>query len=90
MSLHHGQHRVAPALPVCYQNECACDDNTVKPMHDAWAVRELEDPRKLLDQAVTDMQADLVKMRQASAQVCWSCSWCHRFILHDVSVFVQP
>lgn len=33
------------------------------------AVAELEDPRKLLDQAVTDMQADLAKMRQASAQV---------------------
>ncbi|KAK9826835.1 hypothetical protein WJX81_005598 [Elliptochloris bilobata] len=33
------------------------------------AVRELEDPRKLLDQAVADMQADLIKMRQTSAQV---------------------
>ena len=33
------------------------------------AVGELEDPRKLLDQAVTDMRADVAKMRQASAQV---------------------
>ena len=31
-------------------------------------VRELEDPRKMLDQAVADMQADLTKMRQAAAQ----------------------
>jgi hypothetical protein len=31
-------------------------------------VRELEDPRKMLDQAVADMQADLIKMRQAAAQ----------------------
>lgn len=30
---------------------------------------KLEDPEKILDQAVEDMQADLVKMRQASAQV---------------------
>ena len=29
----------------------------------------VEDPEKILDQAVTDMQSDLVKMRQASAQV---------------------
>eukprot|EP00954_Amorphochlora_amoebiformis_P007448 577858-Amorphochlora_amoeboformis.AAC.3 len=29
----------------------------------------LEDPEKILDQAVADMQGDLVKMRQASAQV---------------------
>ena len=33
------------------------------------AVRELEDPLKMLDQAVLDMQADMVKMRQAAAQV---------------------
>ncbi|KAK9917357.1 hypothetical protein WJX75_003500 [Coccomyxa subellipsoidea] len=33
------------------------------------AMAELEDPRKLLDQAVTDMQADMAKMRTASAQV---------------------
>ncbi|BDA50642.1 probable membrane-associated 30 kDa protein, chloroplastic [Coccomyxa sp. Obi] len=32
------------------------------------AVADLEDPRKLLDQAVADMQADMVKMRSASAQ----------------------
>ena len=37
-------------------------------------VRELEDPRKLLDQAVADMQADLVKMRQTSAQVRTLCA----------------
>lgn len=33
------------------------------------AVADLEDPRKLLDQAVADMQADMAKMRSASAQV---------------------
>jgi len=32
-------------------------------------VSSAEDPEKILDQAVTDMQSDLVKMRQASAQV---------------------
>ena len=32
-------------------------------------MKELEDPLKLLDQAVTDMQTDLIKMRQAAAQV---------------------
>ena len=52
------------------------------------AVRELEDPRKLLDQAVTDMQADLVKMRQASAQVFWSCSCCYCYALHAVSTSI--
>lgn len=34
----------------------------------------MEDPRKLLDQAVTDMQADLIKMRQTSAQVRSLCT----------------
>lgn len=29
-----------------------------------------EDPEKLLDQVVNEMQEDLIKMRQASAQVC--------------------
>ncbi|CAL8465047.1 g4582 [Coccomyxa elongata] len=33
------------------------------------AVADLEDPRKLLDQAVADMRADMAKMRSASAQV---------------------
>lgn len=28
-----------------------------------------EDPEKILEQAVQDMQGDLIKMRQASAQV---------------------
>ena len=32
-------------------------------------MKELEDPLKLLDQAVADMQSDLIKMRQAAAQV---------------------
>jgi len=32
-------------------------------------VTGLEDPEKVLDQAVNDMQEDLIKMRQASAQV---------------------
>ena len=29
----------------------------------------LEDPRKMLDQAVSEMKEDLIKMRQASAEV---------------------
>lgn len=33
------------------------------------AVKQLEDPRKMLDQAVNDMQADLIKMKEASNQV---------------------
>lgn len=32
-------------------------------------VTSAEDPEKILDQAVTDMQEDLIKMRQATAQV---------------------
>lgn len=32
-------------------------------------VKSLEDPRKMLDQAVSEMKEDLVKMRQASAEV---------------------
>ena len=33
------------------------------------AVGELEDPRRMLDQAVSDMREDVTKMRQAAAQV---------------------
>ena len=33
------------------------------------AVKSFEDPRKLLDQAVSEMREDLVKMRQAAAEV---------------------
>ncbi|KAL0038022.1 hypothetical protein WJX79_009815 [Trebouxia sp. C0005] len=33
------------------------------------AAKALEDPRKMLDQAVSEMREDLVKMRQASAEV---------------------
>ena len=29
-----------------------------------------EDPEKLLDQVVQEMQGDLIRMRQAAAQVC--------------------
>lgn len=35
----------------------------------ATAAKKLEDPRKMLDQAVSEMKEDLVKMRQASAEV---------------------
>ena len=37
------------------------------------AVGSAEDPEKILDQAVNEMQGDLIKMRQASAQArhCW-------------------
>lgn len=37
------------------------------------AVSSAEDPEKLLDQVVTEMQEDLIKMRQASAQVKAGC-----------------
>jgi hypothetical protein len=33
------------------------------------AVSNAEDPEKMLDQVVNEMQEDLIKMRQASAQV---------------------
>ena len=33
------------------------------------AVGAAEDPEKILDQAVNEMQSDLIKMRQAAAQV---------------------
>jgi phage shock protein A len=33
------------------------------------AVSAAEDPEKILDQVVNEMQEDLIKMRQASAQV---------------------
>jgi len=33
------------------------------------AVSKAEDPEKILEQSVNDMQGDLIKMRQASAQV---------------------
>ena len=33
------------------------------------SVTKAEDPEKILEQAVVDMQGDLIKMRQASAQV---------------------
>jgi hypothetical protein len=51
-----------PALPVC----CWCLAIAVV------AVSNAEDPEKLLDQVVNEMQEDLIKMRQASAQVCVS------------------
>lgn len=33
------------------------------------AVSSVEDPEKMLEQTVNEMQSDLIKMRQASAQV---------------------
>ena len=36
------------------------------------AVTQAEDPEKLLDQVVNEMQEDLIKMRQASAQVWYA------------------
>jgi hypothetical protein len=38
------------------------------------AVSSAEDPEKLLDQVVNEMQEDLIKMRQASAQVGFRCT----------------
>jgi phage shock protein A len=42
-----------------------------------FAVSAAEDPEKILDQAVEDMQNDLIRMRQAAAEV--------RFVLSVVS-----
>ncbi len=36
------------------------------------AVSAAEDPEKILETVVTEMQEDLIKMRQASAQVRWA------------------
>lgn len=58
---------------------CLC---AVKP-----AVSAAEDPEKILDQAVTDMQTDLIRLRQAAAEVrmmmlptsqvkCWHIQLC--------------
>lgn len=33
-------------------------------------ISSFEDPEKILEQAVLDMNNDLVKVRQATAQVC--------------------
>ena len=38
-------------------------------LHVACAVSSVEDPEKMLEQTVNEMQSDLTKMRQASAQV---------------------
>ena len=48
-------HVVPPAL---LNRVCCC-----------FPVSKAEDPEKILEQAVNDMQGDLIKMRQASAQV---------------------
>ncbi len=39
------------------------------------AVTQAEDPEKLLDTVVEEMQGDLIKMRQAAAQVCAHGRW---------------
>ncbi len=49
-------------------------------------MRELENPLKMLDQAVLDMQADMVKMRQAAAQV----SGHSRLVLQSYLVVAPP
>ena len=41
------------------------------PDSDIHAVGSVEDPEKILDQAVNEMQGNLIKMRQASAQVSY-------------------
>lgn len=48
-----------------------CDSALLAVLHKAscTAAKSLEDPRKMLDQAVSEMKEDLVKMRQASAEV---------------------
>ena len=43
--------------------------STVTDLASCCAVGGAEDPEKILDQAVNEMQSDLIKMRQSSAQV---------------------
>ncbi len=38
-------------------------------LHVWYAVSAAEDPEKILDQAVEDMQGDLIRLRQAAAEV---------------------
>ncbi len=59
----------AHCLAVCYWHDV--QPQRVKPSR-AYifaAVSGAEDPEKMLDQAVNEMQNDLVRLRQASAQV---------------------
>ena len=51
-----------PPPPPRHQPGCAL--HTARP-----AVSAAEDPEKILDQAVTDMQTDLIRLRQAAAEV---------------------
>ena len=59
----------------CGQALAKCLSRKLSPSHahrlfaSCHAVRQLEDPNKMLDTIVSDIQADLVKMRQASAEV---------------------
>ena len=41
----------------------------VAKIYSVLAAKKLEDPRRMLDQAVSEMKEDLIKMRQASAEV---------------------
>lgn len=48
------------------------------------AVSGAEDPEKMLDQAVNEMQNDLIKMRQAAAQACQFLSGLPAIVLHKI------
>ena len=48
-----------------HPSACLCAEDVTTRV----AVSGVEDPEKMLDQTVNEMQEDLIKMRQASAQV---------------------
>ena len=70
LGVHHSASSVVPAH-ACMQPHPGADGVPRKPL----AVNSVEDPEKMLDQTVTEMQNDLIKMRQASAQVPPGRAW---------------
>ena len=56
-------HSMVPCNGACVENY------TLMCLLIVLSVTKAEDPEKILEQAVVDMQGDLIKMRQASAQV---------------------
>ena len=67
-SLHHGCRTLRPARTSCQMNLGERFVRLVKSNVDS-ALSSLEDPEKVLEQAVQDMQKDLTQVRQAYAEV---------------------
>lgn len=69
---HRRRAAIGPAVPVTRQpSHIACTPAFLPPapVFVSSAVNAAEDPEKILDQAVTDMQSDLIRLRQAAAEV---------------------